>query len=80
MAKAVETGTEKNSPKKWLRYEEAAEYIGWSVGHLRNVVSQGKIPVYGPPYHRRFRADTLDLFIENREKALVQHKEEQVLA
>lgn len=65
--------TQNNEHTKWLLYEEAAAYIGWSVGHLRNVVSRGEIPVYGRRYHRRFRADTLDLFIKDRDQALGQH-------
>ena len=74
----VKTGPEAGSPKKWLSYTEAAAYVGWSVGYLRNMVSQRKIPVYGPLYQRRFRADTLDLYIENRERAMQRHEEEQV--
>ena len=33
----------------WLTYAQAASYTGWSVGHLRNLVSAGQIPVYGRP-------------------------------
>ena len=47
----------------WLTYEQAARYAGWSVGHLRNLVSAGQIPVYGIRRRRRFRRDMLDLFL-----------------
>ena len=33
----------------WLTYTQAASYTGWSIGHLRNLVSAGQIPVYGRP-------------------------------
>jgi excisionase family DNA binding protein len=55
---------------KWMRYPEAAEYTGYSVGHLRNLVSANQIPVYGAPRSRRFRADMLDLFLEDPDAAL----------
>lgn len=42
------------------------------------MVSQRKIPVYGPPYQRRFRTDTLDLYIVDRELAMHRHKEDLV--
>jgi hypothetical protein len=41
-------------PSSWLTYPQAAAYCGWSVGHLRNLVSAGQIPVYGKPRMRRF--------------------------
>jgi excisionase family DNA binding protein len=49
----------------WLTYAQAASYTGWSVGHLRNLVSAGRIPVYGRSRVRRFRRDMLDLFLTN---------------
>ena len=54
----------------WLTYEQAAEYTGWSVRYLRNLVSAGRIPVYGPPRSRRFRRDMIDLFLTDRDIAL----------
>jgi hypothetical protein len=56
--------------RKWLVYEEAALYIGWSVRYLRNLVSADQIPVYGPLRSRRFRVDMLDLFLTNRDAAM----------
>lgn len=54
----------------WLTYEEAAAYTGWSVGHLRNLVSAGQIPVYGHPRSRRFRRDMVDLYLTDRDVAM----------
>lgn len=54
----------------WLTYEQAADYTGWSVRHLRNLVSAGRIPVYGRPRVRRFRRDMLDLFLTNPDMAM----------
>ncbi len=48
---------------KWLTYTQAAQYTGWSVTYLRNLVSAGQIPVYGKQRVRRFRRDMLDLFL-----------------
>lgn len=56
--------------KKWLTYEQAAAYTGWSVEYLRNLVSAGQIPVYGPLRSRRFRVDMLDEFLTDRDAAL----------
>jgi excisionase family DNA binding protein len=54
----------------WLTYAQAASYTGWSVRHLRNLVSSGSIPVYGKPRVRRFRRDMLDLFLTNPDAAM----------
>jgi excisionase family DNA binding protein len=54
----------------WLTYREAAHYCGWSVAHLRNLVSAGQIPVYGRPRMRRFRRDMLDMFLTNPDAAM----------
>ena len=54
----------------WLTYAQAASYTGWSIGHLRNLVSAGRIPVYGRPRVRRFRRDMLDLFLTNPDMAM----------
>jgi excisionase family DNA binding protein len=51
----------------WLTYAQAASYTGWSVRHLRNLVSAGQIPVYG---RRRFRRDMLDLYLTNPNMAM----------
>ena len=54
----------------WLTYNQAASYTGWSVGYLRNLVSAGQIPVYGPSRIRRFRRDMLDLYVTNPDAAM----------
>ena len=54
----------------WLTYAQAASYTGWSVRHLRNLVSSGSIAVYGKPRVRRFRRDMLDLFLTNPDAAM----------
>jgi excisionase family DNA binding protein len=56
--------------RTWLTYGQAANYTGWSVGHLRNLVSAGKVPVYGKPRARRFRRDMLDLYLTNPDTAM----------
>jgi excisionase family DNA binding protein len=55
---------------RWLTYAQAASYTGWSVGHLRNLVSAGQIPVYGRPRVRRFRGDMLDLYVTDPDAAM----------
>ena len=57
-------------PGTWMRYQDAADYIGVSVGHLRNLVSAGQIPVYGPARVRRFRRDMLDLYVTDPDAAM----------
>ena len=54
----------------WLTYAEAASYTGWSIGHLRNLASAGRIPVYGRPRVRRFRRDMLDLYLTDPNMAM----------
>ena len=54
----------------WLTYKQAARYAGWSVGHLRNLVSAGQVPVYGIRRRRRFRRDMLDLFLTDPDMAM----------
>lgn len=61
---------EAHASHEWLRYREAAAYCGWSVKHLRNLVSEDRIPVYGKPRLRRFRRDMLDLFLTNPDAAM----------
>ena len=55
---------------RWLTYAQAAHHTGWSIRHLRNLVSGGRIPVYGRPRVRRFRRDMLDLFLTNPDMAM----------
>ena len=56
--------------RAWLTYEQAARYAGWSVGHLRNLVSAGQVPVYGIRRRRRFRRDMLDLYLTDPDMAM----------
>jgi hypothetical protein len=56
--------------QKWLNYEQASAYTGWSVGRLRNMVSAGQIPVYGKKGVLRFRADMLDAFLSDPDVAM----------
>ena len=54
----------------WFTYAQTAHYTGWSVHHLRNLVSAGRIPVYGRPRVRRFRRDMLDLYVTDPDAAM----------
>jgi len=54
----------------WLTYAQAAQYTGWTVAYLRNLVSAGAIPVFGKPRVRRFRRDMLDLFLTDPDAAM----------
>jgi excisionase family DNA binding protein len=54
----------------WLTYADAAEYTGWAVSYLRNLVSAGLVPVYGKPRVRRFRRDMLDQFLTDPDAAM----------
>jgi hypothetical protein len=56
--------------KIWLSYAETAVYTGYSVGHLRNLVSTGSIPVYGKPGSPKFRHDMVDLWMTDRDAAM----------
>ena len=60
----------------WLTYAQAAHYTGWSIRYLRNLVSGGRIPVYGRPRVRRFRRDMLDLFLTNPDAAMRKFRSE----
>ncbi|MCP4599092.1 MAG: helix-turn-helix domain-containing protein [Proteobacteria bacterium] len=55
---------------RWMTYQVASQYTGWSVRYLRNLVSAGCIPVYGQSRSRRFRQDMLDSFLTNRDMAM----------
>jgi excisionase family DNA binding protein len=63
-------GAPSPAPSPWLTYREAAAYTGWSVAHLRNLVSAGQVPVFGRPRVRRFRRDLLDLFLTDPDAAM----------
>ena len=54
----------------WFTYKQAAKYTGWSVEYLRNLVSAGRVPVYGKLRVRRFRRDMLDFFLTNPDAAM----------
>ena len=81
---AVEPSGEKRESRTraletpWLTYQEAADYCGWSVAHLRKLVSAGEIPVYGKPRVRRFRRDMLDLFLTNPDAAMREFRSERI--
>ena len=66
----VRDGEHAHSERAWLTYRQAAEYTGWSVRYLRNLVSADQIPVYGISRSRRFRRDMLDYFLTNRDAAM----------
>ena len=55
---------------KWLTYQQASVYTGWSVVYLRNLVSADKIPVFGKLRTRRFRRDMLDLYMTDPDAAM----------
>ena len=57
-------------PSAWLTYLQASRYTGWSVRHLRNLVSADQIPVYGPLRSRRFRLDMLNYYLTDRDAAM----------
>lgn len=47
----------------WLDIEQAAEYTGRTVGTLRNLVCEGRLPRHGPKGARlRFRRSELDAY------------------
>ena len=47
----------------WLDAEAAADYLGVSVGQVRNLVSERRLPRHGPKGHRlRFRRSELDAY------------------
>jgi excisionase family DNA binding protein len=49
----------------WLGVEGAADYLGVSVGQIRNLVSEGRLPRHGPKGHRlRFRRSELDAYCQ----------------
>jgi hypothetical protein len=54
----------------WLTYAEAARRCRWTVAHLRNLVSAGRVPVYGKPRMRRFRRDMLDMYLTDPDAAM----------
>lgn len=43
---AIQNETRSLTTKEWLTSEEAADYLSISVGTLRNLTSNGKIPYY----------------------------------
>lgn len=67
---AFSLGIREIQEMRWLTYQQAALYTGWTVEHLRNLVSAGQIPVYGKMRVRRFRRDMLDLFLTNPDAAM----------
>jgi excisionase family DNA binding protein len=55
---------------RWLTYQQASRYTGWTVAYLRNLVSAGQIPVYGKSRTRRFRRDMLDMYLTDPDAAM----------
>ncbi len=77
LAETIQEGAQENQQpasnletRRWLTYQQAAEYTGWAITYLRNLVSAGQIPVYGKPRVRRFRRDMLDLFLTAPDAAM----------
>jgi len=51
----------------WLTSEQAAQYLGTSASHIRNLVSDGKLPRHGEPGTGiRLRRGDLDAYIATR--------------
>jgi excisionase family DNA binding protein len=49
----------------WLDAPAAGDYLGCSVGQVRNLVSEGRLPRHGPKGHRlRFRRSELDAYVK----------------
>lgn len=54
-----ENRIENLSPKEWLTTEDAAEYLGLSIGALRNMTSNGDVPYYKLGRRNRYKTDDL---------------------
>ena len=53
----------------WLNSREAADYLGTTVGHLHNLVSEEKLPRHGAKGHGlRFTRADLDEYMLSRER------------
>ena len=53
------------APAEWLSSAEAAAFLGLSIGQVRNLVSEGRLPRHGPRGHRlRFRRSELDAYCQ----------------
>ncbi len=51
----------------WLDSKQAATYIGTSVGQIRNLVHEGKLPQHGPKGHAiKLRRGDCDQYISTR--------------
>lgn len=50
-------------PKEWLDSAEAAEFLGISIGTLRNLTSNGHVPYYKFRSRNRYKASELNLLI-----------------
>ena len=56
-----------NNMAEWLTTEEAADYLKLSVGTLRNLTSDGKIPHYKLGQRNRYSViDLRNLLLQNR--------------
>lgn len=53
--------------QEWLNSDEAAEYLRVSVGQLRNMTSNGKLPFYKLGKSNRYlKAELREMLLENR--------------
>lgn len=53
--------------QEWLNSEEAAEYLRISVGQLRNMTSNGKIPFYKLGKSNRYlKSELREMLLKNR--------------
>jgi excisionase family DNA binding protein len=58
---------ERGSADEWYTTEGAAEYLGTSAGHIRNLVSEGRLPRRGKRGHKiMLRRSDLDAYAEGR--------------
>lgn len=65
--KAGDLSPARSLTDEWLTTEEAAAYLRLSVGALRNLTSNGKVPYYKFDRRNRYRIDDLrELLSANR--------------
>lgn len=63
--KKIAKALNENRPESpWLKAEEAARYLRFSVNHFRKIAKDHQIPVYHPV---RYRRDDLDRFMEDND-------------
>jgi excisionase family DNA binding protein len=58
---------------EWLTKDEAAKYLGVTLGWIREAMERGRIPYYKFGHYVRFRREDLDEYIaENRRVGMAQ--------